>query len=173
MNKKVKFFLTVSLYPLRKLLGIKHDILDAINKYYEEDFRKIPKNERAVFLPHCLRNPKCPARLDSLEGVKCISCGLCKIGDIRKLSEGLGSKFFVVPSLNFMKRIIKKHKPRGVIGFACSEEIKKSIRNEKVNSKGAHAYKVKVIPQGVKLATYNCEENSADNWDKLEKLIKS
>ena len=64
-----------------KLMGLKNSDITIFfihlhNQMNAEDFSKIPMEERAIFLPHCLRSSKCPAEL-STEGLGCKHCGGC------------------------------------------------------------------------------------------------
>ena len=61
-------------------------------------------------MPQCLRSVQCPAKLTP-EGIMCIDCGRCGIGEAKRYAEGMGYKFFVVPGSSFIKRIIKKYRP--------------------------------------------------------------
>ena len=54
------------------------------NKYYCEEFKKA-KN-KVLILPHCLRDLKCPGKLGP-DGVECIFCGKCPIGEIIKVAR--------------------------------------------------------------------------------------
>ena len=53
-------------------------------------FSRVPLSERAVFVPQCLRSAKCPAHLTP-EGLKCVNCGQCTVGEARSLLEKLGT----------------------------------------------------------------------------------
>ena len=89
-------------------------------------FEKIPVSERAVFLPQCLRSSRCPAHLTP-EGLKCRSCGQCTIGETHLLLERMGYRIFVVPGSSFIKRMVRKYKPKAIIGVGCLSEVKEGI----------------------------------------------
>ena len=101
----------------------------------------------------------------------CISCGLCGCGEIKNLCQKKGYQFYITPSVGFTKRLVRRRNIKGVIGAACSYEIKKGVKKEKVSSKGLTIDNNKVVPLAVYMPTYNCTENSID-WDKLKKMIE-
>ncbi|EHP88569.1 protein of unknown function DUF116 [Methanotorris formicicus Mc-S-70] len=90
------------------------------NKYYEEQFKK--SKNKVLILPHCLRDAKCPAKLTP-NGVECVFCGRCCIGEIIKTAKENGYKVFIVPGSTFLKRILRDVKPDGVFGVACSRDL--------------------------------------------------
>lgn len=89
-------------------------------------FERIPVSERAIFLPQCLRSSRCPAHLTP-EGLKCRSCGQCTIGQVRFNLEKMGYRMFIVPGSSFIKRMVKKYRPKAIIGVGCLSEVKEGI----------------------------------------------
>ncbi|NYT06352.1 MAG: DUF116 domain-containing protein [Methanomicrobiales archaeon] len=89
-------------------------------------FASIPVDDRAVFLPQCLRNARCPAHLTP-EGIKCQHCNQCGIGKTSEELEGLGYRVFIVPGSTFIKRIVKKYHPKAIIGVGCLMEVKEGL----------------------------------------------
>ncbi|ODS41802.1 MAG: hypothetical protein MSIBF_00020 [Candidatus Altiarchaeales archaeon IMC4] len=117
---------------LLSLFGMDGDVLDRMlvgieNNLYKNAFSKVPYKKRAIFFPQCLRHPECPAKL-SPEGIQCIGCGRCGLGEIKKDAEKLGVMFFIVPGSSFIKRMIRKYKPLAVIGVGCSMEVKEGMQ---------------------------------------------
>ncbi|MDD1685562.1 DUF116 domain-containing protein [Methanoregula sp.] len=90
------------------------------------EFGRIRVTERAVFMPQCLRSSQCPAHLTP-EGLKCVNCGQCTVGGARILLEGLGYRIFIVPGSSFIKRMVKKYRPKAIIGVGCLTEVKEGI----------------------------------------------
>jgi hypothetical protein len=90
--------------------------LDFYNKYYYDKFNEA-KN-KVLILPHCLRDLKCPAKLGA-NGIQCIFCGKCPLGDIIKTAKENNYDVYIVPGSTFLKRILKEKKPDGVFGVAC------------------------------------------------------
>jgi uncharacterized protein len=101
-------------------------LINLFNTMNTAAFAAIPVSERAIFIPQCMRSTKCPAHLTP-EGLKCRSCGQCDIGEARILLEKMGYKVFIVPGSSFIKRMVKKYRPKAIIGVGCLAEVKEGI----------------------------------------------
>jgi len=123
-------------------------------------FVKVPKEERALFMPQCLRNVNCPAKLTP-EGLKCVNCGKCGIGEAKAYAECLGYRFFVAPGSSVIKRMIKKYHPKAIVGVGCMMEIKEGI--DLCQGQGIPAI-------GVPLLTAGCVSTTLD-WDRFYEVI--
>ena len=117
-------------------------------------FEEIPVSERAIFLPQCLRSSRCPAHLTP-EGLKCRSCGECSIGYWRKILEDMGYRLFIVPGSSFIKRMVKKYRPRAIIGIGCLSEVKEGLEMSD---------KLGLVGMGVVSLKEGCVETLVD-WD--------
>ncbi len=117
------------------------------------EFSRIPVGERAVFFPQCLRSSQCPANLTP-EGLKCRNCGLCEVGGARVLLEQMGYKVFIVPGSSFIKRMVKKYRPRAILGIGCLSEVKEGIEM---------ADKMGLVVMGVVTLKEGCVETLV-NW---------
>jgi uncharacterized protein len=124
-----------------------HNTMNAV------EFGKIPVNERAIFMPQCLRSSNCPAHLTP-EGLKCRNCGQCEVGSARVMLEKLGYKIFIVPGSSFIKRMVKKYRPRAIMGIGCLSEVKEGIDM---------ADKMGLIVMGVVTLKEGCVETLV-NW---------
>ncbi len=131
------------------------------NKMYRERFKDVPFDERAFFLPQCLRHRECPARLSS-EGIECVNCGRCKIGEIKEEAEELGYNVYVIPGGSFIKRLVKERRPKAILGVGCHTEIKEGL---------ALTSALGLPAQGVPLVEDGCVDTSV-NWDKVRKVMK-
>lgn len=107
----------------REMLAFLIKLQNAMNA---PEFGLIPVAERAIFMPQCLRSSRCPAHLTP-EGLKCVGCGQCTVGQARVLLEKMGYRIFIVPGSSFIKRMVKKYKPRAIIGVGCLAEVKEGI----------------------------------------------
>lgn len=130
-------------------------VRDEINK---EKFRQIPAEKTLIFLPHCLRHKDCPATLQK-EGLNCTECGLCSIGVIKKKSEPLGYKLYIVPGSSFVKKIVKENKFKAVIGVACHEDLSQMMM-----------LLSDFCPQGVLLEKTGCFETKVNVKKVFEKI---
>jgi uncharacterized protein len=136
-------------------------IVEVRNILYTERFNKTPYAERAIFLPQCLRSPSCPAPLTP-EGIKCIGCGRCGIGKVKEEAEALGYKFFIAPGSSLIKRMVKKYRPKAVLGVGCPMEVKEGTG--KMASYGLPV-------QGVILERDGCVDTRVDTLQLLEKIL--
>lgn len=130
------------------------------NYINQEKFRKVPKDERAVFMPQCLRSIDCPAKLTP-EGLRCVNCGRCSIGTAKAYAEGLGYRFFVAPGSGVIKRMIKKYRPGAIVGVGCIMEIKEGVDL-------CHRYDIPAI--GVPLLTSGCISTELE-WERFYETI--
>jgi hypothetical protein len=121
-------------------------------------FARVPVGSRAVFFPQCLRSAQCPARLTP-DGLKCISCGRCDLGDVIPPLEEAGYMTFVIPGSTFIKRMIKKHHPKAMIGVGCLAEVKEGLELGR---------RISMITLGVVTRTDGCVETRMDPEELLE-----
>lgn len=98
-------------------------IVQITNNFMKEAYTATPYKDRAVFLPHCLRWEKCPAPLTA-EGIDCKMCGKCPVSDVVKVGKELGTRVFVCPGSTVVKRMIKKYRPKAILGIGCHKETK-------------------------------------------------
>ncbi len=117
------------------------------------EFERIPVSERAVFMPQCLRSSKCPAHLTP-EGLKCRNCGQCTVGEARTILEKMGYRIFIVPGSSFIKRMVRKYRPKAIIGVGCLSEVKEGIDM---------ADKMGLVAMGVVTMKEGCVETLV-NW---------
>lgn len=132
-------------------------IQNAMNK---KAFAAVPVESRAVFLPQCLRSSTCPAHLTP-EGLKCMSCGSCRIVHVKPVLEQMGYHLFIVPGSSFIKRMVKQYHPRAIIGVGCLTEVKEGMEM---------ADKMGLIPMGVVTLKEGCVETLV-NWDDLFDVV--
>ena len=128
-------------------------IINRINRENIKEFRKIPFEERALFLPQCLRNADdCKAKSTDM-GYECVHCGNCAISEIKRKAEGMGYSVFIVPGGRMVYNIMENARPKGVIGVACPFELAEAM--EKVTDVG--------IPcQGILLDKDGCRNTAVD-----------
>ena len=157
-------FLDGMMRGLFKLFGVEDQeflriMVTLQNTLNRKAFMTTPVSDRAIFIPQCLRAGACPANLHE-EGLKCRSCGLCQIGVAKPLLEGLGYKFFIVPGSSFIKRMVKRYRPKGIIGIGCLIEIKEGTEM---------AGQLNLISMGIVTTRDGCVETSV-NWDEVYRV---
>ncbi|KQC09869.1 MAG: hypothetical protein APR55_02620 [Methanolinea sp. SDB] len=124
------------------------------NSMNKRSFAEIPVEERMIFLPQCLRSARCPAHL-SPEGLNCRSCGQCSIGYWRGVLEKIGYRVFIAPGSTLIKRMVKKYRPRAIIGVGCLSEVKEGLELTD---------KIGIVGMGVVTLKDGCVETLV-NWD--------
>jgi hypothetical protein len=134
-------------------------LIKLMNSMNAAEFAKIPVAERAIFMPQCLRSSRCPAHLTP-EGLKCRNCGQCDVGNARLLLERMGYKVFIVPGSSFIKRMVKKYRPKAIVGVGCLSEVKEGIDM---------ADKMGLVVMGVVTLKEGCVETIA-NWPELYEI---
>ena len=142
-----------------KLLGLEDSELVTFfiklhNRINAPDFANVPVEKRAIFIPQCLRNSRCPAHLTP-EGLVCRRCGRCEIGDSIDILEDMGYRVCIVPGSTFIKRIAKKYRPQAIIGIGCLMEIKEGLEM---------ADRMDLIGMGVVTLKDGCVETLV-NWN--------
>lgn len=108
-------------------------------------FEAIPVEERAIFIPQCLRAADCPAHLTP-EGLVCRRCGRCEVGGNIDRLEEIGYRVWIAPGSTLIKRMFKKYHPKAIIGVGCLMEVKEGI--EMCDKAGVVAMGVVTIKDG-------------------------
>ncbi|WP_298667902.1 DUF116 domain-containing protein [uncultured Methanofollis sp.] len=122
-------------------------------------FAETPVEKRVIYLPQCLRSAECPAHLTP-EGLVCRRCGRCDIGREIDAYEAMGYRVFIAPGSTLIKRMMKKYRPKAIIGIGCLMEIKEGL--ELCDRAG-------VIGMGVVTLKDGCVETVL-NWDELHEI---
>ena len=160
------YFVDLLYSPLKTIvhfLKLDDHLIDDIsikvrNELNKENFKKIPPEKTLIFIPHCLRHKDCPATLQK-EGLNCSECGLCSIGVIKKKSDSIGYKLYIVPGSSFVKKIVMENKFKAVIGVACHEDLNQMMM-----------LLSDFCPQGVLLETTGCFETKVNVKKVFEKM---
>jgi len=129
------------------------------NSMNSAEFAKVPVAERAIFFPQCLRSSRCPAHLTP-DGLKCVNCGQCDVGNGRLYLEKMGYKVFIIPGSSFIKRMAKKYRPKAIIGVGCLSEVKEGLEM---------ADKMGLVVMGVVTLKEGCVETIA-NWPDIYEI---
>jgi len=167
-RKAAAFFMNSPFRRVARAFGFRAKVtegayIDLVNKTNEETFRSTPFEERALFLPHCMRHKKCPATLGK-HGYTCKECGKCAIKKLKREAEKLGYSVFVVPGGSVVWNIIKDFKPKAVLGVACSKELLMAIEVTEANG---------LPTQSVMLLRDGCVNTLVDEDAVIERLKMS
>lgn len=123
------------------------------NALWEDYFSHIPKDQRLLLLPKCLRNhAQCNASTDAL-GLLCEQCGACNIPDLTDKAESLGLSVLVAESSSRVSDWVKNGEIQGIIGVSCMDSLEKAF-----GSMLRHAVPGIAIP----LITDGCKDTEYD-----------
>jgi len=134
------------------------------NVALREGFTKTKK--RALFLPHCSRkymDGRCHAAFDSsLPSYQCAHCSSdCLVNRATALGEKKGYDVYVLPGGACVQSILVKRRYEGVVGVACSQELK--MAGHCLQSNGLSGQAVPLIKNGC--------ANTSFSFRSLEKTL--
>ncbi|MFA7073555.1 MAG: DUF116 domain-containing protein [Endomicrobiaceae bacterium] len=133
------------------------------NELMSERFKLVDFSDRIIFVPHCMRNTKMCKAKDEGSYYICMQCKKCKIADIFLLSKELGYKnFYIMKGGKAIQNILKKEKPKAVIGIACFFEGAQAIKMTD---------KEKILVQFIPLLKDGCCDTDID-LEEAKKIIK-
>jgi hypothetical protein len=92
------------------------------NKFHRDRFAEIDYSDRILLLPQCLRDRSCDAELTEY-GYDCGDCDRCKVADIKRVAEELGYRVFILPGGAVVEKILRRFRPKAVLGVACMKEL--------------------------------------------------
>jgi hypothetical protein len=128
-------------------------VVEIRNRLNERSFAKTKYSERLLLLPQCLRHSEnCPAKMNS-EGIQCVECGQCVVKQIKQKSKQLGYRLSIAPGGTFAVRMIKKHKPKAVLGVGCLFELREGLNA---------CMRMRIPAQGVELLKTGCIDTIID-----------
>ena len=161
-------------------------MVKAGNRYYRRAYAATPYEDRAFFIPFCLRPRDCPAEVNREQGLLCDgSCEGCRVAQVRNQALELGYGYVIVvpssrlmkdknllPSSEFMLKKIRELKPKATFGVVCDWHLRTKIMPRfKVGSSGLKAGEgVRTVLQGVLLERMNCKNATVD-WDAVERAL--
>lgn len=125
--------------PMSDAIQLTEDMVEIYlkNLSKEEAFRET--ENRALFLPHCSRkwmDQDCEAEFDpEVSSYRCQKCSEdCLIRKATEIGEKEGYDVYIFPGSSCISKVLQKKKYDGVVGVACSEEVKLGIKKlEKAN----------------------------------------
>ncbi len=141
-------------------LQLVEDLVDIHIRNVSERERFKKTSSRALFLPHCSRkylDSRCKAVFKSeLPSYECCQCSDdCLINQATKMAEKKGYDVFVVPGGLCILDILKKNKYEGVIGVACSQEVK--LGGDALKHFGVAGQSVPLIKNGCANTSFNLQ----------------
>jgi len=149
------------------------DVTTLIEDLVDINFRNISERERfektgkrAIFLPHCSRkymDGRCQAVFDEeIPSYKCAKCSPdCLINKSVEAGKRKGYDVYILPGGSCLPTILERNSYEGVIGVACSQELKQV--EELLNHKNLPSQAVFLIKNGC--------TNTKFNLGSLEELL--
>jgi len=141
---------------------INYTHIEIRNKANETNYINSQFNERVIFLPHCMRNlEKCKAKYNE-DGLQCLNCGACKLGELTRMGKEKGYKAVIIcPGGSMVKKKIEQLKPKAILGIACFDEAQMAFDALKGTDIGV---------QAVLLSKAGCINTDVDLEEFREKL---
>jgi len=147
-------------------LQLVEDLIDihVLNVALRERFTETRR--RALFLPHCSRkymDNRCRATFDtSIPSYQCAHCSTdCLVNRAAALGEKKGYDVYVLPGGACVQSILEKRRYEGVVGVACSQELK--MAGHCLQSNGLSGQAVPLIKNGC--------TNTSFSLRSLEKIL--
>ncbi len=129
-----------------KVLGVEPSNVDRLyvdikNSADKDLFRNAEPSQKVLFLPQCLRDPGCKARLES-HGYRCVKCNpKCKARLSKEIAEELGYSAHIVPGGSMVAKIVEEKKPKAVAGVACMKELTMAFEGLDIPAQGIELLK--------------------------------
>jgi len=153
--------------PIGDSITVIEDILDIYikNSLFKESFQKTGK--RALFLPHCCRkymDTRCKADFQSeTSSYHCNHCSKdCMVHQATKIAKKENYDVYILPGASCIRKIFQKNSYEGVVGVACTDELKLAVDIIK---------QYNISAQGIPLIKNGCSETQF-NFDTLSETIK-
>ena len=147
-------------------LMLVEDLVDIYVRNMSETQKFHKTRKRAILLPHCARkymDNRCQARFNP--EIPSYSCGHCSedclVNRATKLAEKNGYDVFVLAGSSCVPQILKNNGYEGVIGVACSHELKMG---------GDYLQHLGLTGQAVPLTRNGCA-NTRFSLDTLKKIM--
>ncbi len=142
------------------------DLVDIYVRNISETRKFHQTRKRALLLPHCARkymDNRCQAHFNpEIPSYSCNHCSKdCLVNQATKLAVENGCKVFVLAGSSCVPQILKKSGYQGVIGVACSHELKMG---------GDYLQQLGLTGQAIPLTKNGCA-NTKFNLDTLRKLM--
>jgi len=123
----------------------------------------IKSNDRAVFLPHCCRkhmDSNCKAIFEpSTSTYSCVHCSAdCMVNKATYYAKKEGYDVYILPGASCLNKIFNQKKYTGIVGIACTDEIKLAAKS---------LLKMRIPTQAIPLLKNGC----AGTLFSLESLI--
>jgi hypothetical protein len=128
------------------------------NSLQKEQFLQTKK--RALFLPHCCRkymDARCKATFDTItSSYTCNHCSPdCLVHKATALSTQRNYDIYVLPGASCVRKIFQKHHYEGIVGVACTDELK--LASAILEQQNIHAQGIPLVKNGCSETQFNFE----------------
>jgi len=147
-------------------LQLVEDLVDIYIQNVSQRERFMKTKKRALFLPHCSRkymDNRCKASFNpEVPSYKCGQCSEdCLVNRATRLGEEKGYDVYVLPGGSCVVDLLQRNKYEGVVGVACSQEVK--LGGDGLKQMG-------LIGQAIPLIKNGCA-NTSFSLQSLEKTL--
>lgn len=144
-------------------LSVMRDIIEIQKSNQRLKTFFVKSNDRAVFLPHCCRkymDSNCKATFEPTTSTyTCTHCSKdCMVNKATEYAKNEGYDVYILPGASCLNKIFTKKKYTGIIGIACTDEIKLASKS---------LLKMRIPTQAIPLLKNGC----AGTLFNLESLI--
>jgi hypothetical protein len=139
-------------------LQLVEDLIDVHMRNVSERESFVKTRKRALFLPHCARkymDNRCQAEFNpNTPSYRCAHCSPdCLVNQAATLGESKGYDVYILPGGSCVPEILKKNKYEGVVGVACSQELK--LGGEYLKHMGLVGQAVPLLKNGCAKTTFS------------------
>jgi len=147
-------------------INVIEDLIDVNIKNSLQREHFIQTKKRALFLPHCCRkymDLHCHATFDiNTSSYTCNHCSTdCLVHQATVLAMKQNYDIYVLPGASCIRKIFQKKQYEGVVGVACTDELK--MASNILEKHNIHA-------QGIPLIKNGCSETRF-NFETLEQIL--
>lgn len=94
---------------------------------WQREVEAISYTRRILLLPHCLRNAsECRATI-SADGLSCLECGKCVLGELKSRGEKLGYCVIIAEGTPIVMRQIISGNADAILGVGCLKSLERSF----------------------------------------------
>jgi hypothetical protein len=146
--------------PITDSITVIEDLLHVTMKNSLEQEQFLQTQKRALFLPHCCRkymDARCKATFDpTTSSYTCNHCSPdCQIHQATVLAGQRNYDIYVLPGASCVRKIFQKHPYEGVVGVACTDELK--LASTILEANHIHAQAIPLIKNGCSGTRFNFE----------------
>ncbi len=146
--------------PISDSITVIEDLIHVTMKNNLQKERFLQTKKRALFLPHCCRkymDSRCQATFDTTtSSYLCNHCSSdCLVHQATILAAQRKYDIYVLPGASCVRKIFQKHHYEGVVGVACTDELK--LASTILEQHSIHAQGIPLIKNGCSETRFNYE----------------